>query len=64
MAASAAYASSRRRYFISRLTDAPVTKGQLVSRAEVVEMIRSITAAKPEAAKPEADWEPTWPALL
>ena len=59
MAASAAYASSRRRYFISLLTDAPVTKGQLVSRAEVVEMIRSITAAKPEA-----DWEPTWPALL
>jgi hypothetical protein len=32
-----------RLYFISRLTDDPVVKGQLVSRAEVVEMLRKIT---------------------
>ncbi|MQM32101.1 MAG: hypothetical protein CRU78_16960 [Candidatus Accumulibacter phosphatis] len=33
-----------RQYFIRRLTDDPVVKGQLVSRAEVVEMLRNITA--------------------
>ncbi|HJV02082.1 MAG TPA: hypothetical protein VJ752_16200 [Burkholderiaceae bacterium] len=38
-----------RRYFISRLTDDPVIKGQLVSRTEVVEMVRNITAKTPEA---------------
>ena len=34
---------SGRPYFISRLTDEPVVKGQLVSRAEVVEMLHKIT---------------------
>lgn len=42
-----------RRYFISRLTDTPVTKGQLTSREEVVEMIRGITADTPEVG-----WQP------
>jgi hypothetical protein len=36
-----------RQYFISRLTDDPVVKGQLVSRAEVVEMLHKITADHP-----------------
>jgi len=36
-----------RSYFISRLTGDPVIKGQLVSRAEVVEMVRNITADNP-----------------
>lgn len=36
-----------RRYFTSRLTNEPVTKGQLVSRAEVVEMLNKITADRP-----------------
>lgn len=36
-----------RQYFISRLTDDPVVKGQLVSRAEVVEMLHKITANRP-----------------
>lgn len=35
---------SGRQYFISRLTEDPVAKGQLVSRAEVLEMLRNITA--------------------
>lgn len=35
---------SGRLYFISRLTDVPVVKGQLVSRAEVLDMLRNITA--------------------
>lgn len=38
---------SGRQYFISRLTDEPVTKGQLVSRAEVLEMLHKITADDP-----------------
>lgn len=38
---------SGRQYFISRLTDAPIVKGQLVSRAEVVEMLNKITADQP-----------------
>lgn len=38
-----------RRYFTSRLTDEPVTKGQHVSRAEVVEMINRITADIPSS---------------
>lgn len=38
---------SGRQYFISRLTDDPVVKGQLVSRAEVVEMLHNITANRP-----------------
>jgi hypothetical protein len=38
-----------RRYFISRLTDTPITPGQQVARAEVVEMIRGITAENPGA---------------
>jgi hypothetical protein len=42
-----------RLYFISRLTDTPVTKGQITSREEVVEMIRGITADTPEV-----DWQP------
>ncbi|WP_155641860.1 hypothetical protein [Burkholderia cepacia] len=36
-----------RQYFISRLTEEPVVKGQLVSRAEVVEMLNKITADQP-----------------
>ena len=36
-----------RKYFISRLTDKPVTKGQLISRAEILEMINKITADSP-----------------
>ena len=36
-----------RQYFVSRLTDEPVVKGQLVSRAEVLEMLHKITAAQP-----------------
>ncbi|MBZ5792699.1 hypothetical protein K8353_21515 [Burkholderia contaminans] len=36
-----------RQYFISRLTEEPVVKGQLVSRAEVVEMLSKITADQP-----------------
>lgn len=36
-----------RQYFISRLTNDPVGKGQLVSRAEVVEMLRKVTANRP-----------------
>lgn len=36
-----------REYFISRLTDEPVVKGQLVSRGEVVEMLQKITADTP-----------------
>lgn len=38
---------SGRAYFISRLTDGPVVKGQLVSRSDVVEMLRDITADWP-----------------
>ena len=38
-----------RQYFISRLTDEPVTKGQLVHRSEVVEMISNITTDPPLA---------------
>ena len=33
-----------RRYFISRLTDDPVERGQLVNRAEVIEMLGKVTA--------------------
>jgi hypothetical protein len=36
-----------RQYFISRLTEDPVVKGQLVSRADVLEMLRNITADQP-----------------
>lgn len=36
-----------RQYFISRLTNDPVVKGQLVSRSEVVEMLHRITADQP-----------------
>lgn len=36
-----------RKYFISRLTDEPITRGQLVSRAEVLDMINKITADSP-----------------
>lgn len=36
-----------RQYFVSRLTNAPVRKGQLVSRAEVIEMLQGITADVP-----------------
>ena len=36
-----------RQYFISRLTDAPVAKGQVVSRAEVIEMLHKLTADQP-----------------
>lgn len=36
-----------RMYFISRLTDEPSVKGQLVGRSEVVEMLRNITADHP-----------------
>lgn len=36
-----------RQYFTSRLTEEPVVKGQLVSRAEVVEMLSKITADQP-----------------
>ena len=42
-----------RRYFVSRLTDEPVTKGQLVSRAEVVEMLNKIIADHPGS-----EWTP------
>lgn len=38
-----------RQYFIGRLTDAPVVKGQLVSRSEVIDMLGKITAACPAA---------------
>lgn len=38
-----------RAYFISRLTDAPVAKGQLVSRSEVIEMLRLITSEVAES---------------
>ena len=38
-----------RQYFIGRLTDAPVVKGQLVSRSEVIEMLGKITADCPTA---------------
>lgn len=34
-----------RQYFISRLTDEPAVKGQLVCRAEVLEMLHKITAS-------------------
>ena len=40
---------SGRSYFTSRLTDEPAAKGQLVSRAEVVAMLRNITAPHPSA---------------
>lgn len=36
-----------RQYFISRLTEEPVVKGQLVSRTEVLEMLHRITANSP-----------------
>ena len=36
-----------RAYFISRLTDDPSVKGQLVKRTEVVEMLHKITADQP-----------------
>ena len=36
-----------RSYFTSRLTDEPAAKGQLVSRSEVVAMLRNITAPHP-----------------
>lgn len=36
-----------RRYFISRLTEDPVVRGQLVSRAEVLEMLHKVTAGSP-----------------
>ena len=36
-----------RQYFISRLTEEPVVKGQLVCRAEVLEMLHKITANNP-----------------
>lgn len=36
-----------RQYFIGRLTDEPVVKGQLVSRGDVVEKLRDITADCP-----------------
>lgn len=36
-----------RQYFVSRLTDEPVVKGQLVSRLEVIEMLHKITADQP-----------------
>lgn len=36
-----------RHYFTRRLTDEPVVKGQLVSRAEVVAMLGKITATQP-----------------
>ena len=36
-----------RMYFISRLTDEPSVKGQLVGRSEVVEMLRNITSDHP-----------------
>lgn len=36
-----------RRYFIRRLSEEPMVKGQLVSRAEVVEMLGKITANQP-----------------
>ena len=38
---------SGRQYFISRLTDDPVVKGQLVGRAEVVEILHKITTSRP-----------------
>jgi hypothetical protein len=40
---------SGRQYFIRRLTEDPVVKGQLVSRAEVLEMLHKITASSPTA---------------
>lgn len=36
-----------REYFISRLTDEPVVTGQLVSRDEVIRMLRLVTAKQP-----------------
>lgn len=36
-----------RQYFISRLTDDPVVKGQVVSREEVLEKLHEITADHP-----------------
>lgn len=36
-----------RQYFIGRLTDDPVVKGQFFSRADVLEMLRNITADRP-----------------
>lgn len=33
-----------RAYFIGRLTDSPVVKGQLVSRSEVIDMLEHITS--------------------
>lgn len=36
-----------RQYFTSRLTEEPVAKGQLVNRAEVIEMLSKITANQP-----------------
>ncbi len=36
-----------RQYFISRLTEEPVVKGQLVGRAEVLEMLHKITSSSP-----------------
>ena len=38
-----------REYFISRLNNEPATKGQLVHRSEVVEMIHYITTDAPPA---------------
>lgn len=38
---------SGRKYFISRLTENPTTKGQLVNRGDVIEMLRKMTAANP-----------------
>jgi hypothetical protein len=40
--------SEGHRFFASRLTDAPVVKGQTVSRVEVIEMSRNILARTPE----------------
>lgn len=36
-----------RQYFISRLSEAPVATGQLVSREEVIRMLRLVTAKQP-----------------
>lgn len=36
-----------RLYFTSRLTEEPVTSGQLVNRSEVIEMLSKITANQP-----------------
>jgi hypothetical protein len=37
------------RFFSSRLTKNPIIKGQMVTRAEVIEMIRAIVAAEPRS---------------